>query len=149
MRVMGIEVTGSDTVWAILSCSSKCGTIETSKPPKIPLPVLGSSEIDNLSTLRAQVRDLLISKHIDAVGVIRADPGCSVIRAKIECIVQFAAKEASVTCTLLSIQTVIAAEKRGFAKVAEKSFGDAFGNISPSYLKKSLYCAWSVMNAHE
>ena len=146
MKVMGIEVAGSDTIWAILVGTKSGGTIEMTTPAKLPLPVSGSGEIENLIALRGQIQDLLISRHVDAVGVVRADHSSSVVRAKIECMIQLAAKEANIPCYLVSVQTVIAAQKRKVVQVTGTSFEQAFGKIQPGYVNRALHCAWSVLN---
>ena len=146
MRVIGIEIAGSEIRWAILDGDNKTGSIDGVEPPKLTLPVSGSDEADNLITLRDQVRTALTAKKPDSVAIIRADKGTSVMRAKMECIVQLAAKEAKVPCKLISPLTVDAAKKRKIQNVTGTTFEGAYGKPQFSYLIPALYCAWSVLN---
>lgn len=146
MRVLGIEIAGSDIRWGILKGDNKSGIIESIDPPKLTFPVSGADEADNLVTLLGQVRTILTTMKPDRVGIIRAVSGTSVKRAKVECVVELACKEAKVGCTLLSPNTIAAAKKTGVAKVTGVSFEQAFGTPQFSYLSQALYCAWSVLN---
>jgi hypothetical protein len=78
------------------------------------------------------------SERVDHVGVIRADNGCSPLRAKVECVVQLAAKEISIPCTLVAAQTVAAAEKRKVGERAGPTLAEAFQKVDPAYLKKAV-----------
>ncbi len=146
MKVIGIQVAASELRWAILEGNNKSGHIEIIEPSKLLLPVSGADEADNLITLYDQVRTVLTARKSDTVAVIRADKGCSVIRAKIECIIQLAAKEAKVPCKLLSALTINAAKKKKIENITGTTFEGAYGKAQPGYIKDALYCAWSVLN---
>ena len=144
MRALGIEITGSDTMLVILDGTPADCKIEQLSPSKWPLPP-DPEQINRLVALRKQVYGLLTSKQIERVGIIRADE-CSPIRAKIECIVQLAASDATIPCKLVSAQTVAAVEKRKIKEAGGTNIQQALEEISPGYLRKAAHCAWSVIN---
>jgi hypothetical protein len=145
MRTLGIEIKGSDTLPVILDGTPEDGKIELLSPSKWPLPP-DPEQINQLFALKKQVQGLLTSKKIESVGVVRADDGCSTIRAKIECIIQLAARDAGVPCRLVSALTVAAVEKRKLKEIAASTLQQALEQINPGYLRKAAYCAWSVIN---
>ena len=105
--------------------------------------------MSRLKALQKQIYDVLKDKRVEHVSVVRADKGCSLIRAKVECVIQLAAAQASIPCKLVAAQTVAAAEKRKINEIAEPDFQLAIKQISPGYLRKAANCAWSLMNAKQ
>jgi hypothetical protein len=148
MRALGIEVSGSNSQCAILDGTAEDCKIESVSPARLPLPP-DPEEVNRLTSLRKQIHDLIKSSRVDVVGVIRADPGCSPIRAKVECMIQLAARDASVPCTLVAAQTVAAAEKRKVGSIAGPDLENSLRQIKPSYLRKAAHCAWSIINARQ
>jgi hypothetical protein len=148
MRALGVEISGSVSLLVILDGAARDCKIELLSPSKLPLPAAGE-EVDKLIALKKQMHEVLKSNHVESVGVIRADPGCSVMRAKVECMIQIAAKEASIPCSLVPAQTVATADKRKVKAVAGDAIEQVLQQISPAYLRKAAHCAWSVLNANE
>ena len=148
MRALGIEIRASDTLLVILDGASTDCNIELLTPSRWSLPP-DTEQVNQLVALKKQVHSVLISKQIEAIGVIRADDGCSPIRAKVECVIQLAAKDAAIPCTLVPAQTVSAIEKRKIKEIAGLNLQEALEQISPGYLSKAAYCAWSVLNDNE
>jgi len=148
MRALGIEISGSESSLIILDGTAKDCKIELLSPSKLRLPAAGE-EVDKLIALKKQMHEVMKSNQVGCVGVIRADRESSVMRAKVECMIQIAAKEASIPCTLVPAQTVAAAEKRKVNAVAGEPIEQAFHQISPAYLRKAVHCAWSLLNARE
>ncbi len=148
MKTLGIEIKGSETLLVILDGTPEDCKIEVLSPPKWPLPP-DPEQVNQLIQLKKQVQGVLISNKIEAIGVIRADDGCSPIRAKVECIIQLAANDAAIPCELVSAQTVSAAEKRKIKEIAGPNLQDALGQISPGYLRKAACCAWGVINGDQ
>lgn len=148
MRVLGVEISGSESRLVILDGTAEECRIEHLPVPKLPLPP-DSEQVDSLIALKKQIFSLLKSQEIELVSVIRADAGCSPIRAKVECMIQMAAVDAAIPCTLVAPQTVVAAEKRKVADVAAVNLQEALRQITPGYLRKAAYCAWSVINGKQ
>ena len=148
MRALGVEISGSDSVLIILDGTAQDFKIEIVSPSKLPLPAAGP-QVDQLIALKKQMHEVLKSNQVECVGIVRADPGTSPIRAKVECMIQVASSEASIPCSLVPPQTVAAAEKRKVNTVAGTNFDQALSAISPGYLRKAAYCAWSVLNAKQ
>lgn len=148
MRVLGIEVSGSDSSLVILDGTAKACTIRLLSPSKLRFPAAGD-EIDRLIALKKQIHEILQLESVERVGVIRADQNSSPIRAKVECLIQLASKEASVPCDLVAAQTVAAADKRKVGLVAGPEIEQKLRQVNPAYLRKAAHCAWSVLNARE
>jgi hypothetical protein len=148
MRVLGVEVSGSESRLVILDGTAEECLIELLPASKLPLPP-DSEQVKSLIALKNQIYGLLKSKHVECVGVIRADGGCSPIRAKVECVIQMAAADAVIPCTLVAPQTVAAAEKRKVSDVAGANLQEALRQISPAYLRKAAYCGWTVINGKQ
>ncbi len=146
MRALGVEISGSDSLLVILDGTAKDCNIEILSPSRLRLPAAGP-EVDQLIALKKQMHEVLKSNRVGCVGIIRADPGTSPIRAKVECMIQVASSEASIPCTLVPSQTAAAAEKRWVNSVAGPDLDLALRGISPAYLRKAAVCAWSVLNA--
>jgi hypothetical protein len=147
MRTLGVEIKGSDTLLVILDGTAEDCTIELLSTSRLQFPKADPEQVDCLISLQRQMGGLMKSKRVDRVGVIRADDGCSPLRAKVECMVQLAAHEISIPCTLVPVQTVAAAEKRKVSERAGPTLAQAFQQVDPGYLRKAVHCAWSVMNA--
>jgi hypothetical protein len=147
MRTLGVEIKGSDTLLVILDGAANDCKIELLSPSRLPLPKADPDLVNRLVSLQRQMRDIMKSERIDCVGVIRADDGCSPLRAKVECVIQLAARELSIPCTLVAAQTVAAAEKRKVSESAGTTLAETFQKVHPGYLRKAVHCAWSVMNA--
>jgi hypothetical protein len=145
MRALGIEIAGSNTRAVVLDGPPEVCKIEIVVPYNLPLPP-DSKEINRLIALKKQVFDLLKSGLVERAGIIRADPGSSPLRAKIECVIQMAASDAAITCVLVPAQTVWAAEKRKVREVAGLSVQEALEQVSPAYLRKAAFCGWCVLN---
>jgi hypothetical protein len=148
MRVLGVEISGSDTRLVILDGTAEDFNIAFPSPSKLRLPAAGP-EADQLIAFKKQMHEVLKSNQAECLGIIRADFGTSPIRAKVECMIQVASSEASIPCTLVAPQTVAAAEKRKVNAVAGPGLDLAIQGISPGYLRKAAYCAWSVLNAKQ
>ena len=101
MRVLGIEIAGSNVQMILLKGTAKIFTIDILSPSKLPLPP-DPEEVNRLLALKKQVYDLLKSNSVESIGIIRADPGSSPLRAKVECVIQLAAADASVPCKLVA-----------------------------------------------
>jgi len=144
MRALGIEIAGSNTQLIVLDGTAKACKIELLTPSKLPLPP-DSEEVNRLLALKKQVYDVLKSKLVERAGIIRADLGSSPIRAKVECVIQLAAADASVPCKLVAAQTVAAAQKRRVSEVAGTGVYQILEQVSPGYLKKAAFCAWCVL----
>jgi hypothetical protein len=145
VRALGIEIAGSSTQLIILDGTAKVCKIELLNPSKLPLPP-DSEEVNRLSALKKQVYEVLKSKQVESAGIIRADPGSSPLRAKVECVIQLAAADASVPCKLVPAQTVAAAQKRRVSEVAGNPVHQVLEQVSPGYLRKAAFCAWCVLN---
>ena len=148
MRVLGIEVAGSDTLLVILDGTPTAFRIELLSPSRLLLPA-DPEPINRLIALKKQIYDLLKSTGVQYIGVIRADVGCSTTRAKVECVIQMAALEAGTRCTLIPSQTVAAAEKRKVNEIAGEELENTLTEVRPGYLRKAAYCAWSVINGKQ
>jgi Holliday junction resolvasome RuvABC endonuclease subunit len=140
MRVLGIEIAGSNTQLIILDGTNTVCKIEFLNPSKLPLPP-DSEEVNRLSALKKQVYEVLKSKQVESAGIIRADPGSSPLRARIECVIQLAAADASVPCKLVAAQTAAAAHRGAGNPVHQ-----VLEQVSPGYLRKAAFCAWCVLN---
>lgn len=145
MRALGIEIAGSNTQLIILDGTAKVCKIEFLTPAKLPLPP-DSEEVNRLLAMKKQVYDVLKSKLVEGAGIIRADSGSSPLRAKVECVIQLAAADASVPCKLVAAQTVAAAQKRRVGEVAGIAMHQVLEQVSPGYLRKAAFCAWCVLN---
>lgn len=147
MRTLGVEIKGSDTILVILDGTAEDCKIELLSTSLLQFPKADSEQVDCLISLQRQMRDIVKLGRVDRVGVIRADGGCSPLRAKVECIVQLAARELSIPCTLIAAQTIAAADKRRVRERAGPTLEQTFQQVDPGYLRKAVHCAWSVMNA--
>jgi hypothetical protein len=105
------------------------------------LPAAGP-EVERLIALKKQLYEVLKLQSVESVGVIRADRNSSPIRAKVECVIQFAASEASISCRLIAAQTVAAADKRRVNVVAGAKMEQILHEVRPGYLRKAAHCAW-------
>ena len=141
MRALGIEITGSDTLLAILDGTSKQARVEVLSSSRLPLPP-DPEQVNRLMALQKQIRGVFVSEQVERVGVIRADKGCSPVRAKIECIIQLAAAEVK----LVAPQTISAIDKRKLQQIADPQLQLGIEQISPGYLRKAACCAWSLVN---
>ena len=63
--------------WIILDGDKNGGTLEFLESNTHPLPQADTDECGNLLALSQVVRNHILVKAIDRVGVIRADTGCS------------------------------------------------------------------------
>lgn len=150
MRTLGIDIVSSDLHWIILDGTRTGGSCELLPRSTVSLPQSAPDTIGNLLLLKDYISTVLKDKTVEAVGVIRADSGSSPLRAKIECMVEYASKDANIPCDTIPVQTVRAAEARKVVQVAGRTLEQAFfaGNgIHPKYLTKAAYCAWSIINA--
>jgi len=145
VRALGIEITGSDTLLAILDGTSKQARVEVLSSSRLPLPP-DPEQVNRLMALQKQIRGVFVSEQVERVGVIRADKGCSPVRAKIECIIQLAAAEVSIPCKLVAPQTISAIDKRKLQQIADPQLQLGIEQISPGYLRKAACCAWSLVN---
>lgn len=146
MRVLGIDIAGSDSLFVILDGTAEDFKIQTVSPSRLQLPVAGP-EVSRLIALKKQMHEVLKTNGVESVAVIKAGRGTSPIRAKVECVIQIASSEVSIPCTLVAVQTVTAAEKRKVNTVAGPLLDETLRAIKPGYLRKATYCAWSVLNA--
>ncbi|MFA4943391.1 MAG: DUF3010 family protein [Lentisphaeria bacterium] len=148
MRVLGVDIHASDLVWVILDGTASGGRAENLDVPKQPFPQSENDDAGNLLRLKDIVHAVIRDKKIEKVAVLRAvDKGCSVSRCKMECVVQLAAKQASVPCLLVAPQTVASKQKK-FAGTAGATMEAAFWGGKPialKYVERATYCAWSVM----
>lgn len=148
MRVLGVDIHASDLVWVILDGTSKSGKAEGLDTPKQPFPQSETEEAGNLLRLKDIVHAVIRDKKVDKLAVLRAtDSSCSVSRCKMECMVQLAAKQAGVPCSLVATQTVASKQKK-FVSVTGATMEVAFwagAQIDPKYLERATYCAWSIM----
>lgn len=142
---MELRSQAQNTQVIILDGTEKVFKIEPLIPSKLPLPA-DPEEVNRLIALKRQIYDLLKSNLIDRAGVIRADVGSSPLRAKVECVIQLAAREASVPCKLIAAQTASAAGKRKIGAVAGADLLKAVLQINPGYLRKAALCAWCMLN---
>lgn len=110
MKVLGIEIVSGDLRWIILDGDKNGGTLELLESNTHPLPQADTDECGNLLALTQVVRNHIQVKAINRVGVIRADAGCSPLRAKVEFAIQIACRESGIPCSLIAIQTVRTAE---------------------------------------
>jgi hypothetical protein len=145
MRVLGIEIAGSNVQMILLKGTAKIFTIDILSPSKLPLPP-DPEEVNRLLALKKQVYDLLKSNSVESIGIIRADPGSSPLRAKVECVIQLAAADASVPCKLVAAQTASAALKRKIGDLAGDACLQLVQQLAPAYLRKAALCAWCVHN---
>ena len=148
MRVLGIEISGSDTLLVVLDGTAKDFIVQLLSPPRLRLPAAGP-EVDQLLALKKQIQVVLSSNRVESVAVIKAGHGTSPIRAKVECMIQIASSEISIPCALIAPQTVTAAEKRKVNAVAGPHLEQILRAISPGYLRGAAHCAWSVLNAQQ
>jgi hypothetical protein len=146
VRVIGVDINASGLVWLVLDGTAKSCAVEEIKPAKLALPKAEPTQVDSLLALKANVITALAPLHADFVAILKAGKDCSVERIKIECMVQVAAKKASVGCVLVPTQTVSAAEKRHLAAEAGASTHKGVAEIEPKYLKKAALVAWCVLN---
>ena len=149
MRVLGIEIVSGDLHWIILDGDKNGGTFEFLDSNSHPLPQADTDECGNLLALSQVVRNHIQARAIEQVGVIRADNGCSTLRAKVEFAIQIACREAKIPCSLIAIQTVRTAEDRKVAQVAGHSLWEIYHTgqeIRPKYLAKPAFTAWCVLN---
>ena len=121
MRVLGIEVAGSDTLLVILDGTPTAFRIELLSPSRLLLPA-DPEPINRLIALKKQIYDLLKSTGVQYIGVIRADVGCSTTRAKVECVIQMAALEAENQVHSIPSQTVAAAKSGRSTKLPARSY---------------------------
>jgi hypothetical protein len=148
VRVLGIEIAGSDSLLIVLAGTARDCQIEPIMPSRLPLPP-DPEQVNRLVALKRQIYDVLKSTRVECIGVIRADAGCSPLRAKVESMIQIAAVDAAIPCMLVAPQTVAAAEKRKVNDCAGPDTQKALREISPRYLSKAAYCAWSVINGKQ
>ncbi len=151
MKTLGIEIISDSPCWIVLNGNNTSGTLETIEPSRHKFPSSEEDEVSNLLQLKELVINILRQNNIENVGLLRAGIGCKPIRCKVEFIIQYACKELGIPCELIAPQTIAAAEKRKIHQVTGASLIEVFngGNkISPKYLEKAAYCAWSVLNAH-
>jgi len=146
MRILGVEIASTEIRWVIVEGNKQAGKLTKLPNNKLELPKSGKDQCDNLILLKKQVIAELQQNPVDIVAVVRADDGCSPVRAKIECIVQLSAAECNVKCELVAYQTIAAAEKTKIAKCTGSSLENAFGTPSPAYLRKAVICAWTALN---
>jgi hypothetical protein len=150
MRGLGVEIVSGDLHWIILDGDKYGGKVEFLDCNAHPLPRADIDDCGNLLALSQVIKNHITAKTIDRVGVIRADKGCSVLRAKIEFAIQIGCHESAVTCLLIAIQSVRAAENRKVAQVTGNSLWEIYNKgqeIRPRYLAKPALCAWCVLNA--
>jgi hypothetical protein len=145
MRVLGIDIGGSDSLLVVLDGTAKEFKAQPLSPSRLRLPAAGP-EVDQLIALKKQMHEVLKSNGVESVAVIKAGHGTSPMRAKVECVIQIASSEVSVPCTLVAAQTVTAAEKRRVNAVAGPHLDQTLRAIKPGYLRRAAYCAWSVLN---
>ncbi len=148
MRVIGADIQSTEISWILLDGTANGGTAVLLDPKKHPLPTACEEQVDNLLQLQQTLRAALATIKPDLVAIIRADMTCSSVRAKVECILQIAAKEAQVKCVLIAAQTVGHAKNTKVLKATGKSLESLFFNgqpIDPKYLARAAYCAWSAM----
>jgi hypothetical protein len=148
MRVLGIEIQSKDVCWVVMDGDKLRGTLQILT--KRTLPESAADDISNLLLLKSVMITDIRDSNLNALAVIRADHNSSVLRSKIECMIQVAANDVGVPCHLISIQTVNAAEKRKLASVTGSNLDVAYngGNtFQPKYLRRAAFCAWSVINA--
>lgn len=148
MRVLGIEIAGSDTLVVVLKGTADDCSIELLTQSRLQCPASGE-EVDRLIAFRRQMHDLLQSKSVEIVAIVRADRSSSVIRAKLECMIQLASHDRNTPCMLVAAQTVSAAEKRKVEHVAGVEVARSLRGIRPAYLKKAIHCAWSCMHERQ
>lgn len=146
MKVLGIEIQGSDTIVVTLSGTKAACTLLVPTRARIALPRAGNAEIKNLLLLKEHVRNLIHTLSCERVAYIAADASASVMRAKLECMVQLAADEQNVISVAVPWQGVAADQKRRVENTTGHSLEDLVGGIKPKYLTKAVYCAWSQLS---
>lgn len=151
MKVLGIEIVSGDLKWIILDGDKNGGVFEFLSDNSYPLPTVDNDDCGNLLALSQAVKNHIQAKRIERVAIIRADKGCSVLRAKVEFSIQIACREAKIPCSLISIATVRTAENRKVTQVTGNSLWDIYNNrkeIQPKYLTKPAFTAWCALNAN-
>lgn len=146
MRVLGVEIAGKDIKWIIVDGDSISGKIEYMPNHKIPLPQSGATPGHNYSILLKLLKDLIENANVGAVGVIKASNDSGVERAKIEGIFELACVELNIDIDLIHILTINNCKEKKFPDKVGDTLENSYNNgvcISPKYLTKSFYCAWS------
>lgn len=148
MRILGIDISGTDIQWVGLDGTPRGGSIILMERNKLPMPSTHSSDFKNLCELRRLVAVNLQSANLDGVAIVRAGKDSSPMRTKCEFVVELACHDLDLACTLVAPQTVAAAEKRKIALAAGMAFEAAFNSgasIEPRYLHRAACCAWTAL----
>ncbi|HEY8899228.1 MAG TPA: hypothetical protein VIM61_02285 [Chthoniobacterales bacterium] len=150
MKALGIEIVSGDLKWVILDGDKNGGVFEFLTDNSLALPQADTDDCGNLLALTQSARNHFQTLGVERVGIIRADKGCSVLRAKVEFALQIACRESGVPCSLISILTVRAAVDRKVMQITGNSLWDIYNGgleIRPKYLTKPAHAAWCVHNA--
>ena len=148
MRIVGIDIGGTELHWIGLDGSPRRGTVFLLSRNKLPMPTTHGSDFENLCELKNLVAVNLQTAAPDGVAILRAGKDSSPMRVKCEFVVELACRDLIVPCTLVAPQTVAAAEKRKIAQAAGMSFEAAFNSgaqIDPKYLQRAACCAWTAL----
>ena len=148
MRILGIDIQGSDVIAVILDSAQGNVIIEKVEPTRLPLPQVGPEEGDNLLLFQNQLTTTISAAKVDCVAVVKAAGGAysaSPIKAKIECLVQLAAKRNKLPCEQVAPQTASKLEKR--PPKGSGSIQNTISGFQPKYAQRAAYCAWSALNA--
>ncbi len=151
MRILGVEIKGDCAHWIILDGNNMNWNIDLMEKNKLDLPKSENSPIENLIALKQLVFNTFQNKNIDEVRIIRADAhSASVIRIKIECMLQMACSELRINCSLIACQTITAIEKRKFLKVTGRNSSEVLNASQPlpQYLYRAALCAWSGLDGN-
>jgi hypothetical protein len=147
MRVLGIDIQGSNIIAIVVDGTRTDGVIE--RPTRLPFPQVGPDEADNLLLFENQLVAMIGQSKTDCVGIIKSAKGmysASPIKVKIECLVQLAAKRNDVRSELRTSQSVSKAQKT--APKDRENLKSAIEKLEPRYAQRAAYCAWGVLCAN-
>jgi hypothetical protein len=147
MKVLGIEVKGSDTIVVLLSGSRSDCTLTVPENAKLALPKAAGTEVENLLLLKEQLRNVIRYLTCDCVAYVAANDSSCVIRAKIECMLQLAAHEEGIPSHGVAAQSVAADQNRRVEKETGQTLDSLVHGIKPAYVTRAAHCAWSKLDA--
>lgn len=145
MRVLGVEIAGTDTRWIIVDGDDRTGNIEHMSNDKVGFPRSAKTPAENYQVLQQIFANNIRAAQVDCVAVIRADQNSGVNRSKIECLLEMACRDADVTCSLFHANSIASVIKNIFPRVVGAAVRASHGSgkdIEPKYLERAFYCAW-------